>query len=634
MDLSTIVEAKIHPAIGIARVGNSDDAYFIGTEVPNPVPAPEHGYKDKGRLKRQAARFRVYGYDAAGRVVAELNASNADVHWTVHVANKKAAWYEFDAAMDLPNFATLKSCRRNASIRGADRQNLIIDPGPRSISGRDQTAAAFDTGKFFSHPVYLGELKTDSLGRLIFLGGRGKSGTPFPENTLTTFANNPGWHDDTSDGPVTATVKIGECALPVDSAWVITAPPNYAPDIVSTQTMYDLVYDTLQGGMLPAATDKPSFMKHILPIFQQLCDVQWVNYGFFVQFGWQAPYEFLRPDFLPKLAAPGDQYKELRQQIFYNFRDPNSSSFSAQQWPPIYGDAFFSYDTPPNASDAFAITGTRYQWLQQWAAGNFEADYDPNWKPPESIDDVPLADQPDTLDRAALHFCMGGPFHPGCEMTWPMRQFTLYRAPFRIRHRPEGLPEADYGDYMTQDLAASTDGPLSAAGPGDITRWMAVPWQTDTASCRSGYKQTEFPADNYLPSFWPSRVPNHVLAEEDFQIVIDPNRSKSDRIAAFNRRKHWLRGLNSRAPYISQITKMVSDFGELGVLTKREVETAGTDFPNVMFVETEAAGAATPRAMAAAADFDISVPVEPAEESVTVSEEFSRARSAHLRRRR
>src|SRR5205085_5818697 len=34
-----IVKAAIHPAIGIARVGNSDEEYFIGPEVPEPLPA-------------------------------------------------------------------------------------------------------------------------------------------------------------------------------------------------------------------------------------------------------------------------------------------------------------------------------------------------------------------------------------------------------------------------------------------------------------------------------------------------------------------------------------------------------------------------------------------------------------------
>jgi hypothetical protein len=46
-----------------------------------------------------------------------------------------------------------------------------------TISGRDKEGAEyyFDTGMFFDTPVYLGELRTDKDGRLIFLGGRGVS---------------------------------------------------------------------------------------------------------------------------------------------------------------------------------------------------------------------------------------------------------------------------------------------------------------------------------------------------------------------------------------------------------------------------------------------------------------------------
>ena len=86
---SESVRAAIHPAIGIARVGNSPEAWFLGPEVPEPPPQPSGFYRDgSGALKRQAARFRVYGLDARGRVVAELTGrADAEVKWTVHLAN-------------------------------------------------------------------------------------------------------------------------------------------------------------------------------------------------------------------------------------------------------------------------------------------------------------------------------------------------------------------------------------------------------------------------------------------------------------------------------------------------------------------------------------------------------------------
>ena len=77
---TVIVKAAIYPPIGIARVGNSPSEYFLGPEVPEPAARPAGYYRDaSGAIKRQAALFRIYGLNAAGVAVAELNASNADI---------------------------------------------------------------------------------------------------------------------------------------------------------------------------------------------------------------------------------------------------------------------------------------------------------------------------------------------------------------------------------------------------------------------------------------------------------------------------------------------------------------------------------------------------------------------------
>src|SRR5438045_8834 len=41
-----IVACAIHPAFGIARVGNSPNELFLGPEVPGPHPLPAGGFKD------------------------------------------------------------------------------------------------------------------------------------------------------------------------------------------------------------------------------------------------------------------------------------------------------------------------------------------------------------------------------------------------------------------------------------------------------------------------------------------------------------------------------------------------------------------------------------------------------------
>src|SRR5205085_7356207 len=176
-DNDEIVRYAIYPGIGIARVGNSESEYFIGPEAPGEVPNPEGGFKDDlGRIKRQAARFHIYGFNKAGEAVKEITVDDAEITWRVHLANRKAGWYEFDNAMDLGKYAK-PAAQRNKTIQGEDRQNLIIDPGSRTISGRDTSGPAyqFDTGEFMGKQVPLGELRTDQQGRLLVLGGYGNS---------------------------------------------------------------------------------------------------------------------------------------------------------------------------------------------------------------------------------------------------------------------------------------------------------------------------------------------------------------------------------------------------------------------------------------------------------------------------
>jgi hypothetical protein len=614
MSFESIVSARIHPAIGVARIGDSAEEYFIGPEVVDPPPAAVGSRKDKqGRLKRQAALFRVYGYDKDNQVVAELTAAEADIVWDVHVANKKGAWYDFVMALDSPDAAAITAPRRNSNVSGSDRTNLIIDPGPRKISGSNAPPVLFDSGKFFGTQVYLGELQTDEAGRLRFLGGRGVSGSPFPGNPLSTFANNACWYDDISDGPVSATVKMNGRDIPVDPAWVVVGPPDYAPDIVTVQTMYDVIYNALAGSWL-TPPPQPSFMHDILPILRQFVAGQWVNAGFLAQFGWGGPNDFLRSEMLAKLGAPGNTYQEMRRQMFHMLRDPNGTTYQPLQWPPIYGDSFGNFDSSPRAG--FSLTDTLYGFFEQWFQGDFLSDYDPNWRSPSSLNEVPLPEQPAMLDRAALHFCMGGPFHPGCEMTWPMRLGSMYRAPFRLRQQPAGLSEPDYGEYLTQSIVLSNDGPLSASGPGDISKWMAIPWQADTASCRSGYTP-DF--DPYLPTFWPSRVPNQVLTEENYRVVMDESNDMETRTKAFYDRSNWLRGLGLKQPYIEQITKMVKDFGELGVVERHDGPDI-PEFPPYIYVESTPAIHA-PRALRAT----LEKPGEAADEAA-VSEDFRNAR--------
>jgi hypothetical protein len=188
---STIKSVAIYPPLGIARVGNSDE-YFLASETPGQPAEVQNGFKDRlGRIKKQAVRFRIYGFDAEGKVVKELTASdNAVISWRVHVANRKAGWYQFLNALDLPGLG-IPSGFRNGNVVGAGRSKLIIDPGQRTLKGVDLSGVEyhFTGGKFYDKEVPLGEARTDSYGRLIVLGGEGKSAS-FDNTAATTFANN------------------------------------------------------------------------------------------------------------------------------------------------------------------------------------------------------------------------------------------------------------------------------------------------------------------------------------------------------------------------------------------------------------------------------------------------------------
>lgn len=594
----TIVRAAIHPGIGIARVGNAKDEFYVGPEVTDPVVQPVGFYRDKhDALKRQAARFRVYGYNAEGRVVRELTADAARIEWTAHLANRKAEWFRFITAMDIPETKELSICRRNAAIEGKARDQLVIDPGSRSIGGVSQSgkpAFAFDGGKFKDVSVYLGELQTDEAGRLLVLGGRGRCESPggkppYVPKDPDTFNNADDWFDDVADGPVDATVSINGRAIPVEGAWVVVAPPNYAPDVIGWRTLYDLLTDVYVGcGWLPVP-EQTSFSRDVLPQLRRLSNLQWVNKGFYAMFGKGNPMDFENEGFIEKLnqqpiqADAGDPYRELRRRLLNAFRPHNPPVNEPRIWPWIYGDDFGGplFGASPNTM--LALPAVQQLHLQRWAAGDFIDDWDPAAKPPRTLADVPLQDQPGMLDKAALHFCLADAFHPGCEMTWPMRHATLYSAPFRVRRRPAGTPEPDYGPKLNQATVLSPNGPLHAQGPGDITRWMGLPWPGDTAYCRAGY---DADYDLYLPTFWPARVPNNVLTREDYEIVIDESRPREERIAAYTRRASWYRFIDHAPTVAKRMERMIAHFGAQGIVEAMPGVSDDPVFPETIYVES------------------------------------------------
>ena len=580
---SCVVKAVIYPPIGVARVGSSQDEWFIGPETPDPRPEPLGFYRDeKGALKRQAARFRIYGVNARGEILHEITGrdSDAKIAWTVELANTKAAWYGFQIALDIPEAAAAPPTQlRNAAV--SDRGQLSILPGPRHVSGPNAKPERFDSGAFMGKKVYLGEIFADEAARLVVLVGHGHSASSDGSFAIT-FANNEGWHDDVSDGPVKATVTLDGAPLEVTPAWVVVAPPNYGPMRKSVRTMWDLMRDVaIKAGTL-ARPARPSFARDILPIFERLNGLQWVNAGFAAEFGWRGAIDLTSRERLAQLADTGPATRELREVVANAFRRFPVDSWSPKPWPWVYGDAMAIPPAPTPRQNA-ALTDTQLMMLDQWAEGDFEADYDLDRKPLHEIEDAPVAEQGDILTRAALEFCLADAFHPGCEMTWPVRAATMYMQPFRFAHAPADWIAPNLGETLTSDAVTIPNGPLYGQTPGSITRWMAVPWQTDTASCRSGYDKTY---DPYTPTFWPARVPNQVLTSQNYDVVMDAKRPLSEREAAFANRSAWIDPLGSTS-YTDQINNMIIHFDHLGVVEQREGPKDCGAFPPVVEVEDQ-----------------------------------------------
>ncbi|MBS7253591.1 LodA/GoxA family CTQ-dependent oxidase [Flavobacterium branchiicola] len=598
--IKRITHVKIHPGIGIARVGDSPAEYYIGPEVFNPEPTQFGSTRDSGgAIKRQAARFRIYAYDQYGNVVTEVEHSkNSSIQWSVHLANKKAAWYQFNAALDIPATVSLSVPLRNPNVTGSGRSALCIDSGKTIITGLSMKDSSYVmTGNFEGTPVTLGELRTDDLGRLLVLPGFGVSASPAnkpvyrPEDP-NSFNNADGWYDDIADGPVCAKVTIGGIDFDADSAWVASAPPNFAPDLVGWRTMDDLLQNVyMQSGMLNVP-QKISFNEHVRPILQRLSELQWVNKGFLSMFGAGAPMNFNDPELMRKLSqVPSDNalypdpYKELRRGIYNSFRPTNTKTAEIAAWPSIYGDAFGYTNPDPNlppAASTYLQLPPFYTYvLTNWVQGLFINDYQPDTTNPQKIEEVDLQKQPETLDRSAMHFCLADAFHPGAELTWPMRNASMFRAPYRIRKCEEGLTEPVYGATLDNNGVMAVNGPLYGQSAGGLTRWMALPWQGDTAFCRSGY---DLEYDPYLPTFWPARVPNQILTDVDYHTLCDTSKPMDIRIAAFQNRPNWTR-MFPKSPAPEVMMFMVSHFSQMGIVEAKPRPEDMDWLPENIYVE-------------------------------------------------
>lgn len=513
-----IRRVRIFPTIGVARLGNSKTQYYVGPEIPDFSQPPSGGYRDSdpGRLiKRQGARFHLFGYDENDKLVGEISSDDADISWTVHIANTKAASEWFHSKSE-PSPAM-----RNAKFAG-ERNQLKLDPGEVNIGGKNADFAdltkslSVNRAKdieinqlFLDKPVKvkLGTVTTDDKGLLIVLGGHGESKSPVGATLAGgNFANHDGWYDDVSDGVVKATVSLRDGSTPpVTDAWVLIAPPKYAPELKTIVSLYDTLRQSavdknILASLFADPTFKPSFTTDIYPILLRAANMRWVYSNGQPQFSLG---EFHR--------TFNDISAANRATVFARLSTPatvpGEPAVGGGDMPRMWSDAY-----PQGANGT--LTRIQYQTIKMWKDGNFVNDWNGGPAPPAATV------TPDGLIRAALEPCVGAAFYPGIEASWKLRDDYAFSEAFRL-------------DSSTMD-------------PGDITKQMSLPWQSDFLDCAVESSQSGLDL-----VWWPAQRPINVLSTMTGDNYIP-----------------WARSTASGTDEMT-VEQMITDWYKLGFILKR-----------------------------------------------------------------
>lgn len=427
---------KIYPPIGIARLGNSDE-FFVGPEYPgslgvdialNGAESEVQSLKDvNGKVKRQVARFRIFQFadeSSSGQIV-DLP-EGASIRWSVTLVNKKAAVNRARGPRN-PNLPVLAQTKQDRILDGG-KQEIIAEKGKQVAPKKFNVVnLSIPPGEY---PDYLGELRTDVNGNLLVFGGVGKSVGPKPP---THFYTNDGWFDDVSDGPVKAEIVFQDgTSVEVEPAWVIVAPPDFAPTITGIVTLYDVLrqvsYDYF-GQQIP---NKPSFTQDIYPLLKRTSDLQWVN---------DDPHWPRISTAYGVLANPSTADSVRRTNLTL-----------IEQVEGILGQ--------------FYLRKFQREFLKLWAAGVFEADW-------HGVPASSPAITPEGLTRAALEACVGQGFLPGIEAGILMENKDIYSRPFDFRLNHNIVTAGDITAHMAQpwqaDFLECESGWWPAQRP-DITR--------------------------------------------------------------------------------------------------------------------------------------------------------------------
>jgi hypothetical protein len=154
------------------------------------------------------------------------------------------------------------------------------------------------------------------------------------------------------------------------------------------------------------------------------------------------------------------------------------------------------------SSQFLRLTDHQLFILSQWAKGCFINEQEEGWLPADysPFQPYPTA-APATgreLDRGVLSNVLGGSFCPGGELGWIMRNPSIYWEPYRVKadrrvsdflqsaaqanQTPEGTVTADFTFAVEEPLSHHNDF-RRGLQPGDLTKYMSLPWQSDFNEC-------------------------------------------------------------------------------------------------------------------------------------------------------
>ena len=485
---------------------------MIGPEAPGVVPTGPFRGADHG-LKPQAARFRIYKVDIDANenetVIEEIvPGSDVKIEWSVSLANRKAAGLLIeDTLARVPNPGS-----RNPRL---DRSKLVI-AADGSVTGSGTKGPVLSGAIEFARPgasgpkvtdIVLAKLRTDEKGRLLVVGGPGKSGSPL-NAPAESFADNNGWYDSVSDGPVSATLRIGGQNQPVVPAWVVITVPRYAHGIYGIVTWYDQAVNmsrmTTDGRFNRPTTT--SFTRDIYPILRRADDLSAVH-GVAHSLGARALSDAAR---IASFKDAGVRAHVLEMLTPVGDRAPRAQRLPPATMPKLFSGA--NPDPDPAAPPWTFLSLTNYQMahFENWVRGNFEADWPGSPPAPTPFEQIPVAGQPWALCEAALEACVGGSFFPGIEGTYDIARAATYH-PERNLRREFRIDPAHPAGFLTEK--------------------MALPWQADFADCSL--------------HLWPSQRPDDVQTKA-------------------GNRDQWARGVVGRN--LNGHLNMVAFWSQLGVV--------------------------------------------------------------------